>query len=128
MCGVYNISMNLKYITLFAAAVLCVNTAYASQENLMKVKFNVNNQVIDVQLNNSTTSKDLWNKLPLTLVFYPHQSREIYSNIELNKSEPVVDSYAIGDVAYWTPGNALVLYFGPGYTDSLIPMGKMVSD
>ena len=94
----------------------------------MKIQISINNTKIYGELNDSAASNDLWRQLPLKLKMYPHQSREIYANMSLIHSDKTVNSYNVGDIAYWTPGDALVLYYGPGYTDNLIIMGKMTTD
>lgn len=94
---------------------------------LMKIKLTVNDAVLTGFLNDSSTSEDLYDKLPIRLTMYPHENREVYGEIHLAKTTNTQNGYRIGDISYWTPGNALVVFYGKGYTGSLIPMGRITS-
>lgn len=93
----------------------------------MKIKITTGDTTITAVLNDTPASQDLWQKLPLSLEMHPHQNREFYADIRLSKDGKTQNNYAVGDIAYWTPGNSLVLFYERGYTGSLIIMGKIIS-
>ena len=78
-----------------------------------KIKIISNPVEMEARLNNTQIAKQLWQILPV-------ESRinlwdeEIYFSIPLEveneKPQEIVD---IGDIAYWPPGNAFCLFFGP---------------
>lgn len=94
---------------------------------LMKIKITIDKHEIIAILNNSQTSKDFYSKLPIELKMFPHQNREFYTNIKLAQSSVTQDGYAVGDIAYWTPGETLVFFYSKGYTSSLIILGQIIS-
>lgn len=96
-------------------------------EKSVKIKITSGNQVIFASLNNSAPAQDLLNRLPITLYLNAHQNREYYASIHLDNNSSTQDGYQIGDIAYWTPGNSLILFYDKGYTNSLIIMGKISS-
>lgn len=65
------------------------------------------------ELNDSKTSQSIWEALPIT----GNANRwgdEIYFSIPLNLgTEDGKDVVMIGDLAYWAPGNAFCIFFGP---------------
>lgn len=118
------------YIISFVAVLFLSysGTAAAQRgEYSMKIKITSQNMTIIAQLNNSATSKDLIGRLPLTLNLHQHQNREYYADIRLDKDSPSKGGYKIGEIAYWAPGNNLVLFYGKGYTGNLISMGQIIS-
>jgi hypothetical protein len=64
-------------------------------------------------LNDSKTADAIWDALPLEF----HGSRwgeEIYGSIGLNLSqESPQEEMEVGDLAYWPPGSAFCIFFGP---------------
>ena len=91
----------------------------------MQIKITVEGTVITADLYDNPTSRDLYSLLPAELYMNPLQNREFYGNIQLFSDTKRQDGYQIGDIGYWIPGETLVLYYGPGYTDNLIIMGHI---
>lgn len=116
-------------LTLIAVLLLALTGAAAQEsgEKQVKIKITSGNTEITAMLNDTSPARDLIKKLPVTLNLHQHQSREYYAGIRLDKNSPTQDGYQTGDMAYWTPGNSLVLFYGEGYTGSLIIMGKITS-
>lgn len=99
--------------------------AQTAGEKSVKIKITSKNKVIFARLNNSAPAQDLLSRLPITLYMRGHQNREYYTNIRLNNDYSTQDGYQIGDIAYWTLGNSLVLFYDKGHTDNLIIMGNI---
>lgn len=95
--------------------------------NRTMIKITSGQTVIVANLDDTAASRDLLSKLPVSLEMNIHENREYYTTIHLDESDERQDGYEIGDIAYWAPGNALVLYYGPGYTGNLIKMGQITS-
>ena len=68
---------------------------------------------MSAELNDSKTAQSIWEALPIT----GNANRwgdEIYFSIPLNlETENGREVVAIGDLAYWPPGNAFCIFFGP---------------
>lgn len=68
---------------------------------------------MSAELNNSKTSQSIWEALPIT-GNANLWGDEIYFSIPLNLgTEDGKEVVAIGDLAYWAPGNAFCIFFGP---------------
>jgi hypothetical protein len=66
------------------------------------------------ELNDSPTAQAIWEALPLESTAQ-RWGDEIYFGIPVeSKQEPQARSdMAVGDIAYWPPGNAFCIFFGP---------------
>lgn len=68
---------------------------------------------MSAELNDSKTAQSIWEILPIT----GNANRwgdEIYFSIPLNlETEDGKEVVTIGDLAYWAPGNAFCIFFGP---------------
>ena len=67
----------------------------------------------DAVLNESATATAVWNALPLSV---PGQTwgDEIYFSIPVKaKAESPQETVEMGDLAYWPPGSAFCIFFGP---------------
>lgn len=68
---------------------------------------------MSAELNDSKMSQSIWEALPIT----GNANRwgdEIYFSIPLKLgTEDGKEVVAIGDLAYWAPGNAFCIFFGP---------------
>jgi hypothetical protein len=76
----------------------------------------VEGQVLPGELNDSETAKALLGRLPLRI----RMSRwgdEYYGSIgeplDVAPAPDARDEMAVGELAYWIPGNALCIFFGP---------------
>lgn len=69
--------------------------------------------VMDAELNYSQTAAQIWEALPITSSGSTWGD-EIYFSIpvdaELENEQNIVD---FGDIAYWPPGKAFCIFFGP---------------
>ena len=79
-----------------------------------KIKIMVENQTFLATLNDSVTADQIWNALPI-------ESRgsvwgeEIYFSIPVDLSEApnAREEVDVGGLAYWPPGTAFCIFFGP---------------
>lgn len=69
--------------------------------------------VMDAELNESLTATQIWEALPITSSGNTWGD-EIYFSIpvgaELENEQDIVE---LGDIAYWPPGKAFCIFFGP---------------
>lgn len=64
-------------------------------------------------LNDSPTARDIWQALPIE-ARASTWGDEIYFSIPVHHPvENGVDVVELGDIAYWPPGDAFCLFFGP---------------
>jgi hypothetical protein len=67
----------------------------------------------EAELNDSATATAIWNALPLA-VPGERWGEEIYFGIPVRvKPETPRDTVDMGDLAYWPPGSAFCIFFGP---------------
>lgn len=123
--------MKKLYLLIYLAAVLFLTfqgTSAAKQgEKSVKIKITSGEMILLATLNDSAPAQDLLKRLPMTLNMNAHQNREYYANIRLDDTSSTQDGYQIGDIAYWSLGNSLILFYDKGYTGNLIVMGKITS-
>ena len=124
--------MRAFILNVFAAflPLFCIDGASAAESGLEMKEIKITDGekiILTAVLNDTETARDLYGRLPLPLEMKPLQNREFYTDIRLSEQAPEQDSYQIGDIGYWTPGNALAIYYGPGYTGNLIIMGYVTS-
>ena len=107
---------------------------------MTRVRLSIDNLAFVAELNNSATATALLEHLPLRL----RMSRwgdEYYADVGVplgvSLSADARDELAIGDLAYWPPGNALCLFFGPTpaslgdeprAASDVNPLGRVVGD
>ena len=81
-----------------------------------RVQLSVEGQQLAAELNNSETAKALAQRLPLK-VRMSRWGDEYYGNIGPSlKVKPAKDAredMEVGEMAFWIPGNALCIFFGP---------------
>lgn len=78
------------------------------------IKINAKNVQIEAELNDSPTARSIIQILPLEALAQ-RWGGEIYFNIPMT-ADPETDSRDIleaGELAYWPPGNAFCIFFGP---------------
>jgi hypothetical protein len=64
-------------------------------------------------LNDSATASDIWEALPIS-ARASTWGDEIYFGIPVSRDvEDGRETVDLGDLAYWPPGNALCIFFGP---------------
>ncbi len=78
------------------------------------LQISVGQLVITATLNDSATSDQLWDALPIT-GRANIWGDEIYFSIPVDADEAVdaLETVDMGSVAYWPTGNALCLFWGP---------------
>ena len=105
---------------------------------MTKIIFEFENISIEAELNDSPTSKDLINLLPLEGISQIW-GEEIYFSTSINRENDdwAKETVELGDIAFWPPGNAICLFFGKtpvSQGDEIRPasptnvMGKIVGD
>jgi hypothetical protein len=69
--------------------------------------------VADAELNDSRTAAAIWSALPIEARGQTWGD-EIYFGIGVRaEAEAAKDIVALGDLAYWPPGSAFCIFFGP---------------
>ena len=105
---------------------------------MTKIIFEFEKLSIDGELNDSPTSKALINSLPIEGISQIWGD-EIYFSTSISKEndEWAKETVDLGDIAFWPPGNAICLFFGPtpvSSGDEIRPasatnvMGKIIGD
>lgn len=96
-----------------------------------RIKLTFNDNEIFVKLNNSKTSIDFLNMLPMELEFEDYNSTEKISYLpEKLTTEDAPSGYTpeIGDFSYYAPwGNLSIFYEDFRYSNSLIKLGEIES-
>ena len=78
-----------------------------------RIRLTAGSIAVEAVLNDSTTAGLVWDALPLTV---PGESwgDEIYFSIPVKaKAENPRETVEMGDLAYWPPGSAFCIFFGP---------------
>jgi hypothetical protein len=78
-----------------------------------RIRLTVGSVTVEAVLNDSTTAGLVWDALPLTV---PGETwgDEIYFSIPVKaKTENPRETVEMGDLAYWPPGSAFCIFFGP---------------
>lgn len=78
-----------------------------------RIRITVGKVTVEAMLNGSTTATAVWDALPLSI---PGQTwgDEIYFGIPVQaKPENARDVVEMGDLAYWPPGSAFCIFYGP---------------
>ncbi len=105
---------------------------------MTKIIFEFEKLSIEGELNDSPTSKALINSLPIEGISQIWGD-EIYFSTSISKEndEWAKETVDLGDIAFWPPGNAICLFFGPTPVisgDEIRPasatnvMGKIIGD
>lgn len=105
---------------------------------MTKIIFEFEKLSIEGELNDSPTSKALINSLPIEGISQIWGD-EIYFSTSISKEndEWAKETVDLGDIAFWPPGNAICLFFGPtpvSSGDEIRPasatnvMGKIIGD
>ena len=105
---------------------------------MTKIIFEFEKLSIEGELNDSPTSKALIRSLPIEGISQIWGD-EIYFSTSISKEndEWAKETVDLGDIAFWPPGNAICLFFGPtpvSSGDEIRPasatnvMGKIIGD
>ena len=78
-----------------------------------KIRISAGTVAAYATLNGTTTAEEIWQALPLE-VRMQTWGEELYGAVPLNPSlESPQEVVARGDLAYWPPGHAICIFFGP---------------
>ncbi|MBI1389364.1 MAG: hypothetical protein GC154_13050 [bacterium] len=79
----------------------------------MRIKISIGALSMQAKLNDNRTAREIYESLPIE-VPYHHWGDEIYFHtpveIPLEEGQEIV---AAGDLAYWPPGKAFCIFYGP---------------
>jgi len=104
-----------------------------NQTPAMKIRLKVGNKVLTATLADNKTARDFVSLLPLTLTMNDLFGREKFGHLPRAISEEGkrTHTYAIGDIAYWSPGPDVAIYYqqdGEKIPDpGIIAIGKIDS-
>ena len=99
----------------------------------MKIRLSIDNKVLTGTLADNKTARDFVSLLPLTLTMNDLFGREKFGHLPRAISEEGkrTHTYAIGDIAYWSPGPDVAIYYqqdGEKIPDpGIIAIGKIDS-
>jgi hypothetical protein len=81
---------------------------------MKSIRISAANVALIAELNDSPTAQAIWEALPLECTAQ-RWGDEIYFEIPVkSEQEPQARSdMAVGEIAYWPPGNAFCIFFGP---------------
>jgi uncharacterized protein len=79
-----------------------------------KIEIDVDGQRIPAELNDSTTAKLFAKTLPATISL-SRWGDEYYGRcgVTIAEDDDARDIMEVGELAYWAPGNAFCIFFGP---------------
>tara|TARA_B100001245_G_C22603860_1_gene298917 strand:- start:32 stop:436 length:405 start_codon:yes stop_codon:yes gene_type:complete len=81
--------------------------------SVRKLQITINNVEITAELCHNITANLLWESLPITSTANIWGD-EIYFEVPFSvEEENGLEVVEIGDLAYWPPGSAICLFFGP---------------
>ena len=79
----------------------------------MKIKITIGGKVLTASVQKNDTASEFLSLLPLKLSMKDLFQREKYCALPqaLTTSGPATNKYAVGDIAYWSPGRDLAIYY-----------------
>jgi hypothetical protein len=79
----------------------------------MRIVLTIGGEVLSATLNDSQSTRDFVALLPLTLIFHDLLEREKYAGLPqaLSPDAPRAFSYEIGQIAYWSPGPDVAIFY-----------------
>lgn len=96
------------------------------------VHITVDGSEITAELNNSKAAQEFASMLPLTVSMTRMGEHEYYGGLDtpLSHTEDLQTGYTVGDLAFWTPGDLLAIYFDEPEDDpeGLMILGHITSD
>lgn len=108
-----------------------LNKLEDEMNNSYRIKLTFNNNEIFVNLNNSKSSMDFLNMLPLELEFEDYNNTEKIGYLPkelITEGSPSGYTPEIGDFSYYAPwGNLSIFYENFKYSNSLIKLGEIES-
>jgi hypothetical protein len=102
-----------------------------ANEKTTPINITVGTTVITASLDNSKTSQDFVESLPLTLSMNRWGDREYYGKKSLPSQGELQSTFENGDLAYWPSGGSVALFFDnsedPTLSSPVIVIGKITS-
>ena len=125
--------LRLTVLMLAVGAVLSLIPQTASSEGTqnMKININVSGKTVTATLMDNPTAKDFVSLLPLTMSMKDLFGREKFGHLQraLSEKGPRTNTYEVGDIAYWSPGHDLAIYYrhdgGLIPSPGVIPIAKI---
>jgi hypothetical protein len=79
----------------------------------MKIRLTVNDKIITAKVIESPTARDFISLLPLTLTMNDLFKREKFGHLPraISTDGKHTHTYALGDIAYWSPGPDIAIYY-----------------
>src|SRR5437667_9514109 len=83
------------------------------QASTMKMRLTINGKAVTVTLTQSETTRDFISLLPLTLTMNDLFGREKFGHLPraISTDGKRTHTYEVGDVAYWSPGPDVAIYY-----------------
>ena len=107
------------------------NNSNTTSNEVTRIKLTFNNEEVYIRLNDSKSSKDFINMLPLTLDFEDYNSTEKIATLPRKlTTEDAPSGYTPhpGDFSYYAPwGNLSLFYKEFRYSNSLVKLGEFES-
>lgn len=99
-----------KLLASIIAVALMAGSAYAKD---MTIKITAGGKTLNATLEDNPASRELYNRLPLTLRMDDLYEREMCYHLEdaLPTGRQVSDNYRVGDIIYWPPRKSLVILY-----------------
>jgi len=87
-----------------------------NQTRAMKIRLRIDNKVLTATLGDNKTARDFVSLLPLTLTMNDLFGREKFGHLPRAISEEGkrTHTYEIGEIAYWSPGPDVAIYYRNG--------------
>ena len=86
------------------------NTTTKHGDN-MKIRLRIGNRALTGTLIGSKTAQDFVSLLPLTLTMNDLFGREKFAHLPRAISTEGTHTYEVGDIAYWSPGPDVAIYY-----------------
>jgi len=88
-------------------------TTTTNQTPAMKIRLKVGNKVLTATLADNKTARDFVSLLPLTLTMNDLFGREKFGHLPraISDKGKRTHTYEIGDIAYWSPGPDVAIYY-----------------
>jgi hypothetical protein len=106
-----------------------LKTNKTENQDSMKVRITIADQVFEATLNNSEAAQDFASLFPLTLDLSDYAGTEKVADLTKKlstKGSPSGCSAEVGDITYYSPwGNLAIFYRSFGYAGGLIKLGHI---
>ena len=79
----------------------------------MKISIKVSGKTVTATLMDNPTARDFASLLPLNMSMKDLFGREKFGHLQkaLSQKGPSTNTYAVGDIAYWSPAHDLAIYY-----------------